>query len=416
MKRLGRYSIGTGDRFGHEGVAQIEAVRKARAAGVEVAIVWNKSNREHTIIGTQPSDTAQAAQAAIVASGWDGEWHVDADHIGLATVDRFIDSSDFFTIDVADYIGQAADPSAVGSFVERHGDLCGQLAIPGLPRPLALDRAALARAAGTYLYAAKEAARIYHHIEQSKGAGGFIAEVSMDETAQPQTPTELLVILAALADEGVAIQTVAPKFSGRFNKGVDYVGDVSGFMAEFEADVCVASWAARAFGLPENLKLSIHSGSDKFSLYQGIGRIIRAHGAGVHLKTAGTNWLEEIVGLAEGGGEGLAIAKDLYRQALPRFDELTAPYATVIDIDRARLPSAAEVDAWPSERFAAALRHVQANPAYDRNFRQLLHVAFKLAAEMGARYTDALEHYREPIARNVTANLWERHITPLFLA
>lgn len=415
MKRLGRYSMGTGDRFCHEGVAQIEAVRKARGAGVEVAIVWNKSNREHSIIGTQPSDTARAAQAAITASGWDGEWHVDADHIGIATVDRFIASSDFFTIDVADFISQAAEPSAVQSFVDRHRDLCGQLAIPGLPRPLQLDAAIMTSAARKYLGAASEAARIYRHIEQSKGASGFIAEVSMDETAQPQSPTELLVILAALADEGVAIQTIAPKFSGRFNKGVDYVGDVSGFLAEFEADVCVASWAAHAFGLPDNLKLSIHSGSDKFSLYKGIGRIIRAHDAGVHLKTAGTNWLEEIVGLAEGGGDGLAIAKDLYRQALPRFDELTAPYATVIDIDRSRLPSAAVVDAWSSAQFVAALRHQQANPAYDRNFRQLLHVAFKLAAEMGQRYLGALDRYREPIERNVTANLWERHITPLFV-
>jgi hypothetical protein len=415
MKKLGRYSIGTGDRFGHEGRAQIEAVRKARGAGVEAAIVWNKSNREHTIIGTEPRDTMKAAEAAIKSSGWDGEWHVDADHIGLATVDRFMASSDFFTIDVADFISQAADPSSVESFVKRHGDLCRQLAIPGLSEPIALDSKTLAGAASRYLNAAHEAARIYHHIEKTKGAGGFIAEVSMDETAQPQSPTELLVILAALADEGVAIQTIAPKFSGRFNKGVDYVGDVSGFLAEFEADVCVATWAAHAFGLPGNLKLSIHSGSDKFSLYKGIGHIIRRHNAGVHLKTAGTNWLEELVGLGEGGDEGLSIVKELYHLALPRFDELTAPYSTVIDIDRIRLPSAQVVDAWTSDQFTAALRHVQTNPAYDRNFRQLLHVAFRLAAEMGTRYLDALKHYREPIERNVTANLWERHITPLFL-
>lgn len=415
MKQLARYSIGTGDRFGHEGKAQIDAVRKARAAGIEAAIVWNKSNREHTIIGTEPRDTMRAAEAAIKASGWDGAWHVDADHIGLATVDRFIASSDFFTIDVADFIRQPAEQAAVDAFVARHPELCGPLAIPGLPQPIVLDARTLAAAAGRYLNATREAARIYRHIEQGKGAGGFIAEVSMDETADPQSPSELVVILAALADEGVAIQTIAPKFSGRFNKGVDYVGDVSGFMAEFEADVCVAAWAARAFGLPENLKLSIHSGSDKFSLYRGIGRIIRKHHAGVHLKTAGTNWLEELVGLAEAGGTGLDIVKELYRQALPRFDELTAPYSTVIDIDRARLPSAATVDAWTSAQFTAALRHEQANPAYDRNFRQLLHVAFRLAAEMGARYTDALERYREPIARNVTANLWERHLRPLFL-
>jgi len=126
----------------------------------------------------------------------------------------------------------------------------------------------------------------------------------MDETAAPQLPAELLIVLAALADEKIPLQTVAPKFSGRFNKGVEYVGDPQAFLKEFREDVAVVAYAVAHFGLPADLKLSIHSGSDKFALYRGIGQIIRETGAGVHLKTAGTTWLEELVGLAEAGAKG----------------------------------------------------------------------------------------------------------------
>ena len=163
----------------------------------------------------------------------------------------------------------------------------------------------------------------------------------MDETDSPQTPSELLVILAALADEGIPVQTIAPKFTGRFNKGVDYVGDVAQFEREFNEDLAVVAYAVKQYGLPANLKLSVHSGSDKFSLYAPIRRALARFGAGLHLKTAGTTWLEELIGLAEAGGSGLALAKEIYAEALDHVEELCAPYATVIDIDSQRLPSAA---------------------------------------------------------------------------
>src|SRR5436305_1115557 len=113
-----------------------------------------------------------------------------------------------------------------------------------------------------YLAAVQEAGRIYRHIASCKGEVNFIAEVSMDETDAPQTPPELLVILAAIADEGIRIQTIAPKFTGRFNKGVDYVGDVTQFEKEFTEDLAVIAFAIQRYGLPGNLKLSVHSGSD----------------------------------------------------------------------------------------------------------------------------------------------------------
>ncbi len=116
----------------------------------------------------------------------------------------------------------------------------------------------------------QQAGQVYRHIEAAKGKGSFIAEISMDETDVAQTPAEMLIILAAIADEGIPIQTIAPKFTGRFNKGVDYVGDVAQFRREIQLDVAAIAWAVRNFGLPKNLKLSIHSGSDKFSIYPAI--------------------------------------------------------------------------------------------------------------------------------------------------
>jgi len=237
----------------------------------------------------------------------------------------------------------------------------------------------------------------------------------MDETDQPQTPIELLFILAALASEKIPIQTIAPKFTGRFNKGVDYVGDVARFEREFSDDLAVIAFTIREFGLPADLKLSVHSGSDKFSIYGPIRRAIRRMGAGLHIKTAGTTWLEELIGLAAADGDGLEVAKDVYRAAVERFDELCGPYSAVIDIDRARLPSPDEVDRWSSGEFVAALRHDPRCRQYNPSVRQLLHVGYKVAVQLGARFAGALERHSAIIAENVTANLFDRHLRPLFL-
>lgn len=238
----------------------------------------------------------------------------------------------------------------------------------------------------------------------------------MDETDTPQTPPELLVILAELADAGVAAQTIAPKFSGRFNKGVDYVGDLAQFERELADDVAVIAYAVREFGLPANLKLSIHSGSDKFSLYPIVRRVMRRTGAGVHVKTAGTTWLEEMAGLAQAGGDALRLAQDMYATMYARRDELAQPYRTVIEIDPTRLPDPQTVRAWTSEQFVRALRHDPRDPLFNPHFRQLVHVGFKVAAERGHEFLDALTTHRGIISKLVTDNLLRNHITPLFLA
>jgi len=411
---LEKYSFGIGDRFCHQGKAQLSALMKAKQQGFNITPVWNKSNREHSIIGTKPADTRREADEAVKACGWEGPYFVDADHIGLANVDAFIESSDFFTLDVADFITQAADRAAIDAFIRRHKKYVGSFTIDGIEQTLNVSQEHLRMIANKYLLAIQQAGKIYRHIEAAKGAGNFITEVSMDETEQPQTPVEMFFILAAIADEGIPAQTIAPKLSGRFNKGVDYVGDVEGFAKEFEEDLAVVAFAIRQFGLPENLKLSVHSGSDKFSIYAPIGRALKKFDAGLHVKTAGTTWLEELIGLAMAGGDGLAIAKEVYSKALPRFDELCGPYATVIDINPARLASAREVGKWDGQHFASALRHDPSCRHYNFDFRQLLHVAYKIAAEMGTRFLDALDKHSDVIAQNVAENIYERHVRRIF--
>ena len=415
MLTLPRFTFGVGDRFAHQAEAQLAAFERLAADGVVVSPVWNKSNREHTFIGSEPASVRAAAIAAVAGRKWPHPWFVDADHIRLETVDRFLDSSDFFTIDVADSIGKPAAEADVAAFLAKHPELTAPLTIPGIAAPVPLSAETSGTVARCYLLACREAGEIFRHIRAKRGDGVAI-EVSMDETDAAQTPRELLVILALLADEGVPLQTIAPKFTGRFNKGVDYVGDLAGFEKEFSDDVAVLAYAANRYGLPKNLKLSVHSGSDKFSLYPIIRRIVERTGAGLHLKTAGTTWLEEMIGLAEAGGDGLVLAKEIYAYAYGHVDEFCAPYATVIDIVRAKLPPPAEVASWSGPQLAAALRHVPANPAFNPHMRQLVHVSFKVAAKQGKRYTDLLVANRDVVAKQVTENIYDRHLKPLFVA
>lgn len=405
MLKLDKFSLGVGDRFAHQAMAQLRACQMAAEQGASVIPVWNKSNREHLIVGSEPASVRAAADAAVRDLNWPGPYHVDADHINLTTVDRFIDASDFYTLDVAAAIGKPAPGADVDAFLARHPEFTSGAA----------GKEASAAIAGKYLFAVQEAGRIYRHIASRRDPGSFITEVSMDETDAPQTPPELLLILAAIADEGIPVQTIAPKFTGRFNKGVDYAGDLPQFEKEFTDDLSVIATAVERYGLPANLKLSVHSGSDKFSIYPAIRRALALSGAGVHVKTAGTTWLEELIGLAEADGEGLALAKEVYTEAFAHRDELCEPYATVIDIDYARLPTPEAVCTWSAIEYTSALRHDQENPGFNPHVRQLLHVGYKVAAKMGARYLTMLRECESSISRNVTENLFDRHIRPLFL-
>jgi hypothetical protein len=414
MKTLGRYSIGLGDRFGHQGVAQLKAILEAGKKGIEITPVWNKSNREHVTIGTGPGDVRKEADTVIKELAFTGQYFVDADHINLDTVDRFIPDSDFFTIDVASYIGKKAEQSEILVFMKTVEKYSGKLLIPGIKDPFKISDSQLPGIAEKYLFAAKKAGEIYRKIESVKGQGNFVTEISMDEVPLPQTPVELFFILKMLGAEKIPLQTIAPKFSGRFNKGVDYVGDPLKFAAEFESDLLVISFAAEEFGLPENLKMSIHSGSDKFAIYPHIGSLIKKHNKGIHVKTAGTTWLEEVIGLAESGGEALDFVKEIYSKSVEKIDELCAPYADVIDINRSSLPSKDEVAKWSNTEFADSIRHIQGNKSYNPNMRQLIHVAYKLAALKMEDYFRFLVRNEKTVSLCVYENIYDRHICRLF--
>ncbi len=412
--QLGKYSFGIGDRFARQGEAQLKAFIEADKKGLEITPVWNKSNREHITIKSDPRDTRIAADNAVKRLNWNRPWFVDADHINMSNVDMFVDSSDFFTIDVADYIGKKASEQELVEFIGNNQRFAGVFAIPGIDEPFNLTKEMVGNIGEKFLFAIKQASKIYSYIESKKGKGYFVTEISMDEVTRPQSPLELFFILSAVAAENIPVQTIAPKFTGSFNKGVDYRGDLKLFAREFEEDLLVIDLAVKAFGLPKNLKLSVHSGSDKFSIYPVMGELIRKYDKGIHIKTAGTTWLEEMIGLAMAGGEALDLAVKIYVEALNRFDELCRPYATVIDIDKKKLPTEAEVSGWNGKRFAHALRHDPGNKDYNPDMRQLVHVAYKIAAEKGGVYTGMLEKHKEVIGQQVTENIYKRHFGRIF--
>ena len=171
---LEKYSMGIGDRFAHQGRAQLRALMTAKHAGLEIVPVWNKSHREHTTIGTNPIDVRKEAVAAVKALNWTDPYYIDADHINLTNVDLFMESSNFFTLDVADFTGQPADSDSIKKFVCKHGKLAGTLLIPGIEESFEITAEQITAITQKYLKAIQEAGRIYRHIEQAKGMGNFV--------------------------------------------------------------------------------------------------------------------------------------------------------------------------------------------------------------------------------------------------
>jgi len=404
---LNKYSFGIGDRFGKEGNAQLRAIQEINRLGIPVVPVWNKSNREHELVGTCPADVREEADQAVNSSNWNGAYFVDADHITGDSVDRFIDSSDFFTIDCAQFIGKQPNPILKGDFLKR----MRSTRIPVI-RSGGTDFD-VNEFADTYLAAIHEVKRVHEQILLKK-PGGFITEISMDEVPAAQSPLDLYFILKELYHLDIVPHTIAPKFTGTFAKGVDYEGDREIFTWEFEQDIKILKHFAEELDSDQTVKLSVHSGSDKFSIYPVIRNLIKKHNAGIHIKTAGTTWLEEVIGLARGGGEGLRISKEIYYQGISRFQELSAPYTAVLHIDPRKLPPPKEVLTWSSVHFANTLIHEQNCIDYNPHFRQLIHISYKVAAEMGSEFLDALDHYRDPVEHQVYTNLIERHLKRLF--
>ncbi len=412
--KLPKYSFGIGDRFGQQGMAQLKALIKANNDGYEFIPVWNKSNREHEIIHSKQIDTKYEAEEAVNQLGWDKPYFIDADHININNVEKYIETSNFFTIDVAEKIGEEATKQEINAFYEKNKHLVGKIKIPHIETQFGISSDRIREIGKKFIHAIKEAGEIYRLIESRKGKDNFVTEISMDEVDEPQRPVEMLFILKALADENIPVQTIAPKFTGRFNKGIDYSGDIDQFTKEFEEDLLVTEYAVKEFGLPENLKLSIHSGSDKFSLYPIIGKLLKKYDKGIHVKTAGTTWLEEVIGLSLAGGKAFELIKKIYGHALRRIDELSEPYANVIEINIDELPSAEEVNNWTGQKMADSIRHIPGHKDFNPNMRQLLHIGYKIAAEYSDDYIAALRENKDIVNEQVTENIYERHIKRFF--
>jgi hypothetical protein len=410
-----KYSLGIGDRFGHQGKYQLQAFLDLEELGVKVTPVWNKSFREHKTVGSHQQSVRDEADKAVSALNYQGSYLVDADHITMATVDEFLESSNFFTIDVAKSIGKPLEANDKKLFMEAYKDYLNPFKIEGINGLQIISESQLEEIGSLFYYASKKASAIYQKIAQAKKGNELYIEVSMDEVEKPQTPLQLFFILKFLADVKVPLNTIAPKFTGRFNKGVDYEGDLETFEKEFENYLHVISYAIKVFGLPENLRLSVHTGSDKFSLYPIMNRLIKKHNTGLHLKTAGTTWLEELIGMAEAGGSGLELVRKIAKDALMRYDDLTLPYATVLNINKTVLPNMKTIVKWDSKQYTDALRHNPENPSYNKSLRQLLHTAYKLAAQDKAIFLPALKEHETIIGKNVHKNILERHLKPLFL-
>tara|TARA_Y100000741_G_scaffold287393_1_gene227369 strand:+ start:342 stop:1595 length:1254 start_codon:yes stop_codon:yes gene_type:complete len=411
---LSKYSFGVGDRFANQAKPQLQAIIMAKEKGCHITPVWNKSFREHEIIGSESLETRNSVNKAVADLGWNDPYFLDADHINFNNVDFFLDTCDFYTIDVADFIGHKIEDNYRNEFYENNKKYIGDLNLEGVGS-IEITSKLIESVANKYLFAIHEAKKIYDYINSKISVNNFIVEVSMDETDSPQTPAELFFILKAISDLKIPASTIAPKFSGSFNKGVEYIGDLSLFKKEFEQDVAVIELVKKQFGMNPNLKLSVHSGSDKFSLYPIMQKILKKYDAGLHLKTAGTSWLEELIGLSESDGEGLKIAKYIYSESYKYYDDLCMPYLSVIEIDKNMLPTPEEVNTWKGEIFSQSLRHDQNNPHYNINFRQLLHVGYKIASKLDRKYLDALKENEKIISKNVTENIFYRHIKPLFL-
>jgi hypothetical protein len=147
-----------------------------------------------------------------------------------------------------------------------------------------------------------------------------------------------------------------------------------------------------------------------------IARLLRKTDAGLHVKTAGTSWLAEVIGLCQSGGDGLRIVQEMYALAYQDWEALCLPYADVIDLDPTKLPTPEAINGISGSDFAAMMQHDPLSPKFNTNVRQLMHVSFKLAAKKGTRYLDLLTQHSDLVGQEVTSNIFDKHLKPLFLS
>lgn len=356
-------SAGMGDRLG---LATPGHVRAMRAAGGNlVPIFAQQSIREMQRTNRTPDDVMTDATFGAFEGGWRKAVGADADHLKTpADIDACVAAGySFFTLDPGAHVDSEADAApphlvtqkvlalpwnALESTPDDLGARYVGKTIELEDRAITLDAAAIARAAAKYGRAIAHVAMMYRHLAAQHIP--FELEVSVDETATPTTHAEHIYIASELKRLGVQWVSLAPRYIGRFEKGVDYIGDVDAFEKDFAAHAQIA----RALG---PYKLSIHSGSDKFSIYPAAVRQTRGW---VHLKTAGTSYLEALRTI---GALDAALFRRIYVFARERYETDRASYHVSAELARAPTP-----ESLPDADLPALLDHFDA--------REILHVTF----------------------------------------
>ncbi len=397
-------SAGFGDRLGLATPGHVDALRAARAEGRVAAIFAQQSMRENARTGRTPQGVLDDATAGAFRAGWRHPVGADADHLKTeADVDLCLDAGySMFTIDPGAHVHDDADTLRGGALQEAFeqrppwpaldsspDDLMARLAGFELDlgeRALRFDNEALQRAAVKYGAAVAHVMRLTHHLRAKAGPGRAEVEVSVDETATPTTLAEHAYLALELRRLDVDWVSLAPRFVGAFEKGIDYLGDLAALARDLDGHARVAA----ALG---DYKLSLHSGSDKFAVYPIAAA---AAGARVHLKTAGTSYLEalRVAGAAEPG-----LLHDVVRLGLERFAEDVVSYH--IGGRPERVPDPA---ALPGSALLALLEQ--------RDARQVLHVTFGSALERYGPRLRALLGAHEDAYRDALRRHFERHLAP----
>lgn len=279
-------SFGFGDRLGVATPGHIAAV-----VGTKIAPVFaQQSVRENARTGRTPQQVMDDAKRAVESAKWDQPWGADADHLkSLDDLPPFLDAGyTFFTIDLGDVVDNSADHDRITILQEKANRLDWDnlsalyLRKDGNPPWGQFDHASLLRAVVKYGRAINHAEAMFHRLSQLKESFDF--EISVDESDSPTSPLEHFFIVSELMRRDVLLTSLAPRFIGRFEKGVDYIGDLSALDAELAKHAAVTAH----FG---TYKISLHSGSDKFSVYPLIAKHWPSK---YHVKTAGTSYLEAL--------------------------------------------------------------------------------------------------------------------------
>ncbi len=370
-------SAGMGDRLGLATPGHVAAVR-----GTGIAPIFaQQSVRENVRTGRKPQEVMDDAMWGVFQAGWQDPWGADADHLKLPEyLDEFAAAGyTFFTVDPGDHVDQAADDANLAALRVSAESLpwdqlkisAGEMvkAFTGQSFPmegtsLEFDEETVLRAAVKYGRAVAHAHRMYRRLLEIYGNRTFDFEVSVDETATPTSIPEHFYIAHELKRLGVQWVSLAPRYVGRFEKGVDYIGD----LGELDRTMGLHAAIMRSFG---SYKLSLHSGSDKFSVYA----IAAKHARGlVHLKTAGTSYLEALRVIASADSE---LFMKIYEFARDRYETDRASYHVSAELSKTPVhPAIAELPALLDQFDARQVLHVTFGSVLD-HFRNDLYQVLK---------------------------------------